>query len=58
VLSRISDYHQKYPNRDITAAAQVAIWIAQGESPATISSKLEYSQSDLELAYQLAGNIR
>ena len=58
VLSRISDYHQKYPNRDITAAAQVAIWITQGESPAAIRSKLEYSQSDLELAYRLAGNIR
>lgn len=56
LLSRISDYHKKYPSRDITAAAQVAIWIAQGESPSAIRSKLEYSQADLELAYQLAGN--
>lgn len=58
VLSRISEYHQKYPTRDITAAAQVAIWITQGESPSAIRLKLEYSQGDLELAYQLAGNLR
>jgi len=56
VLSRISAYHNKYPSQDITKAAQVAIWVAQGESPSAILSKFEYSQTDLELAYRFSGN--
>jgi hypothetical protein len=56
LLARISSYHNKYLGRDITKAAQVAIWIAQGESPSAIREKFEYSQTDLELAYQFIGN--
>jgi len=55
LLARISSYHNKYPGNDITKAAQVAIWIAQGESPSAIHAKFEYSQTDLELAYRLIG---
>lgn len=56
LLARISAYHDKYPGRDITKAAQVAIWIARGVSPSAIRDKFEYSQADLELAYRFIGN--
>lgn len=56
VLERISAYHNRYPDRDITKAAQVAIWIAQGELPSAIRSKFESSQTDLELAYRFIEN--
>jgi hypothetical protein len=56
LLARISSYQNKHPVRDITKAAQVAIWIAQGESPSAILDKFEYSQTDLELAYRFIGN--
>jgi len=56
LLARISSHHDKYPNRDITKAAQVAIWIAHGESPLKIRPKFNFSQEDLELAYRFIGN--
>lgn len=55
VLAKISSYHNKYHDRDITKAAQVAIWIAQGESPSVIRTKFHYSQTDLDLAYRFIG---
>ncbi|MBI5583102.1 MAG: hypothetical protein HY892_04705 [Deltaproteobacteria bacterium] len=55
VLGRISSYHDKYPNKDVTKAAQVAIWIAQGKSPPEIRSKFEFSQVDLDLANYFVG---
>jgi hypothetical protein len=53
LLRRIVAYHEQYPNKDITRAAQLAIWLAQGESASEIKSKFGYTQSDLNLAYRL-----
>lgn len=55
LLRRIVAYQEKYPNMDITRAAQLAIWLAQGESASEIKNRFDYTQNDLNMAYQLIG---
>jgi hypothetical protein len=55
VLARITAYQRKYPDRDITRAAQVAIWTAQGEDADAILEKFRYSLQDLKLAQEFVG---
>lgn len=50
VAANINKYAQKYPQRNITVAAQVAIWMAQDIHPAKIQEKIPFQQSDEELA--------
>jgi hypothetical protein len=50
VVTRIGKYSEANPNADITIAAQVAIWLAQGESSSAIREKFDYSDRDLALA--------
>jgi hypothetical protein len=55
VLGRIAAYQRKHPERDITRAAQVAIWMARGEDPDAILKKFRYSRQDLKLAKDFVG---
>ena len=50
VISRINEYVQANPNTDVTAAAQVAIWMVQNESPDEIAKKFEFTPADEQLA--------
>lgn len=52
VVNRISEHMRANPNEDITAATQVAVWMARGHSPAEISEKFEFTASDEQLARQ------
>lgn len=50
VVGRINEHVRANPNADVTAAAQVAIWMAQGTTPADIAQKFEFSSADERLA--------
>lgn len=50
VITRINDYVRANPDANVTAAAQVAVWMAQGESPEAIANKFEFSEADEHLA--------
>ena len=51
LLRRISAYHEQYPDKDVTRAAQLAIWFAQGETASEIKKKFNFTQNDLNMAY-------
>lgn len=50
VIARINEYAQANPNANVTAAAQVAIWMAQNESPEAIAKKFDFTPADEQLA--------
>lgn len=52
VIARINEHVRANPNADVTAAAQVAIWMAQGESTNEIAQKFEFTSADEQLAYK------
>ena len=52
VMSRITDYAKANPNAEVTVAAQVAVWMAQGESPDDIAKKFDFTAADEQLARQ------
>lgn len=49
---RVASYESDNPNTDVTVAAQVAIWLAQGESADDIQEMFSFSASDERLARQ------
>ena len=51
VVESIAAFARTNPNRDITAAAQVAIWLAQGINSQEIAKKFSFSPEDERLAY-------
>ncbi len=53
VASRIEQHAREYPEEDITIAAQVAIWLAQGVSAEDIAAVFSFSPSDERLARKL-----
>ena len=53
VLRNIQLYREEYPNKDITVAAQTALWISQGHTLKEIRGKFDVSPSDETLANQL-----
>ena len=54
VMRRISAYSRAHPDEDVTAAAQVAVWLAQGISADTTREKFSFSPGDEALARTLA----
>jgi hypothetical protein len=50
---KVSNYEATNPDADIMVAAQVAIWLSQGETAEDIQSKFSYSASDERLAREL-----
>lgn len=50
VMSRIAAHSRANPNTDITVAAQVAVWLAQGVEVEEISTKFPFTASDELLA--------
>ena len=53
VTERITAYSKANPDRDITAAAQVAIWLQRGHSAEEIAEKFRFTASDEQLAKEL-----
>ena len=52
IITRINEYVLANPNANVTAAAQVAIWMAQNKSPDEIAKKFEFTPADEQLAHQ------
>lgn len=50
VMSNITNYARINPQIDITIAAQVAVWLAQGQSPKQIAERLKFAAQDEQLA--------
>lgn len=50
VISRINEHVRANPDADVTAAAQVAVWLAQGETSDHIAKKFKFSPADEDLA--------
>ncbi len=50
VMKNIINYAKSNPNIDITVAAQVAVWLAQGKSPKQIAERFRYTARDEQLA--------
>ena len=50
VMRNITNFARKNPGTDITAAAQVALWLAQGETPGEIAGRFPFTPSDERLA--------
>ncbi len=50
VLANITDYARQNPHTNITGAAQLAIWLAKGESLQKIAEKFEFTEEDEQLA--------
>ncbi len=50
VMANITAYARRYPNADITIAAQVAVWLVQGISSGKIKEKFPFSARDEQLA--------
>jgi len=50
VMKNLTNYARSNPDIDITAAAQVAVWLAQGISPKQIAKKFSYTARDEQLA--------
>ena len=53
VVRNISSYAKAHPDTDLTQAAQVAIWLAQGESIKGISEKFQFTAEEERLAREL-----
>lgn len=53
IARRISAYEQANPHQDITVAAQVALWLWQGEMAAEIRARFPFSSADEQLARTL-----
>lgn len=53
VAHKISTYEEANMNADLTAAAQVALWLAQGETASGISEKFEFTPEDLRVAQEI-----
>lgn len=51
VISRIIEYIKANPDANVTVAAQLAIWLAQGEGLSEIARKYEFTNDDKTLAY-------
>lgn len=51
VIARINDYVRANPNANVTAAGQVAVWLAQGESLGEIAKRYDFTREDEALAY-------
>lgn len=49
-IANINAYAAQHPEADITCAAQVAIWLAQGEAPLKIRAKFTFNAEDEALA--------
>lgn len=50
VVARINEHVRANPDANVTAAAQVGIWMAQGENPNEIAKKFEFTPTDEQLA--------
>lgn len=57
VMRNIIKFSKQNPNTDITVAAQVAIWLAQGESISEIAKKFHFSVRDEQLARRFLSNL-
>jgi hypothetical protein len=53
VARKISDYEANAAGFDVTVAAQLALWIARGDSPQSIREKFDFTDQDLALAYEI-----
>lgn len=58
IASTISTYEQANPHQDITVAAQVALWLWQGETAAEIRARFPFSSVDEQLAQTLIQSAR
>lgn len=52
-MARISAYIASNPDTDVTVAAQLAIWLAQDETPADIGARFPFTPADERLARTL-----
>ncbi len=50
VMRNITNHARQNPNADITVSAQVAVWLAQGESSSEIRKKFKFTSRDESLA--------
>lgn len=50
---KISSYDAEAAEFDVTVATQIALWVAQGETPAGIREKFDFTDQDLALAYEI-----
>jgi hypothetical protein len=53
VAQRIAAFEAANPTIETTVASQVALWLAAGLTPATITSQFAYTQRDLDLARRI-----
>jgi hypothetical protein len=54
VIAKISRYMADHPDDDTMAAAQIALWMAEGETAASIRNKFDFTAHDEELAKIIA----
>lgn len=52
VIARINEYARANPNANVTAAAQLAVWMAQNEHPDEIAKKFEFTPADEQMAHK------
>ena len=50
VMQNITHYAKQNPNIDFTSAAQVAVWLTQGETSDEIKKKFNFTSQDEKLA--------
>lgn len=50
VMRNITNFAKQNPDTDITVAAQVAVWLAQGETGSKIKKKFQFTARDEQLA--------
>jgi hypothetical protein len=50
---KIARYKQRFPDDEITVAAQVALWLGQGLTPEEIGKTFEFSNQDLAKAREI-----
>ncbi|MDR1287549.1 MAG: hypothetical protein LBK08_08080 [Treponema sp.] len=55
IVSKISRYMADHPDDDAVIAAQIALWISQGETAASIGGKFAFQPEDEALAGVIAG---
>ena len=53
VTEKIRKFKMRNPSEDVTAAAQVALWLGQGKTPDEIGKTFEYTASDLATARRI-----
>lgn len=51
--NRIAQYTADYADIDLTVAAQVALWMAQGHRPDEIFDKFPFNDDDLKIALDM-----